>query len=246
MAISCSLSVGMLVSALAAVPEGASASSSTPLIGSRDLRASALPASCKAKKPVIGVSLPDTVNPYYVAMRQGFLATGAKEGLVVKMAIADDDDSTQLAQVDAFIQEGVCAVALNPVTSGPSAADVAALNKAGIPVFTVNVLVDAGDLAKEHASVVQFVGANQVEGGQVEAAQVLKDYGATAKILYGTVGDPLSQTTAERDNGFWATLKSDSNAKKGPLVNGQVEPNVSLSVATDMLRGEPENERDLG
>jgi len=236
------ISIAML---LAVAPGGAVANGAPRTVGARaagqarDLGAAALPKSCKTSKPVIGVSLPDTSNPYYVYMRQGFLQVGAKYGFDVKMAIANDDDSNQLYQIDAFIQEGVCAVALNPVTSGPSAADVAALNKAGIPVFTVNVLVDQADLTKEHAKIVQFVGANQAEGGKVEALQVLKDLGAKAKILVGTVGDPLSQTTAERDAGFYTVIKRDPNAKVGELVNGQVEPTVSLQVATDMLEGNP-------
>jgi ABC-type sugar transport system substrate-binding protein len=35
------------------------------------------------------------------------------------MAIANDSDQNQLSQIDAFVQQGVCAVALNAVNSGP-------------------------------------------------------------------------------------------------------------------------------
>ena len=100
-----------------------------------------IPKSCKGDKPLIGVALPNTTNPYYVAMRQGFI-DGAKElGFEVNVQIANDDNEAQLGQVQGFIQQGICALALNGVKSGPAAAEAAAAYKAGIPVFTVNVIV---------------------------------------------------------------------------------------------------------
>jgi ribose transport system substrate-binding protein len=67
-----------------------------------------IPKSCKADKPLIGVALPNTTNPYYVAMRQGFI-DGAKElGFEVNVQIANDDNEAQLGQVQAlFSRESV-------------------------------------------------------------------------------------------------------------------------------------------
>jgi ribose transport system substrate-binding protein len=199
----------------------------------------ALPSSCTKGKPVLGVALPNTVNPYYVAMRKSFLDNGAKDGFDVKIAIANDSDSTQLSQINSFIQQGVCAVALNAVNSGPGAASIAALNQAKIPVFTVNVIVSPSDLKTQNASMVQYVGADQTEGGKAMGAQLLKNMGAKAKIDAGIVGDPDQIPTNQRDSGFKDALKSNPNAKTGPTVNSKVDPNVSLQVTTDMLQGNP-------
>jgi len=201
--------------------------------------ATALPSSCSQSKPVLGVALPNTVNPYYISMRQSFLDEGAKDGFDVKIAIANDSDSTQLSQIDSFIQQGVCAVALNAVNSGPGAASVAALNQAKIPVFTVNVIISSADLKTQNASIIQYVGADQTEGGTAMGAQLLKDLGSTATVDAGIVGDPDQIPTNERDAGFTAALKPDPNAKTGPTVNSKVDPNVSLQVTTDMLQGNP-------
>jgi ABC-type sugar transport system substrate-binding protein len=77
------------------------------------------PKSCQSGTPLIGVALPNTTNPYYVAMRQGFI-DGAKElGFQVNVQIANDDNEAQLGQVQGFIQQGICALALNGVKSGP-------------------------------------------------------------------------------------------------------------------------------
>jgi ribose transport system substrate-binding protein len=197
----------------------------------------AVPSNCKSSKPVLGVSLPNTVNPYYVAMRQSFIDSGAKDGFDVKLAIANDSDSTQLSQINSFIQQGVCAVALNAVNSGPGAASVAALNQAKIPVFSVNVIISPDDLKTQNASIVQYVGADQTEGGKAMGTQLLKDMGATATINAGIVGDPDQIPTNQRDAGFKSAISSDTNAKVGPTVNSKVDPNVSLQVTTDMLQG---------
>jgi ribose transport system substrate-binding protein len=200
----------------------------------------ALPSSCTQGRPVLGVALPNTVNPYYVAMRQSFLDNGAKSGFDVKVAIANDSDSNQLSQVNGFIQQGVCAVALNAVNSGPGAASVAALNQAKIPVFSVNVIVSPDDLKTQNARIVQYVGADQPEGGKAMGEQLLRDMGAQAKIVAGVVGDPDQIPTNQRDQGFSDALRSNPEAKVGPTVNSKVDPNVSLQVTTDMLQGNPD------
>lgn len=198
-----------------------------------------LPPSCKANKPTIGVALPNTVNPYYIAMRKSFLDNGAKAGLNVKVAIADDSDSTQLTQVESFIQQHVCAIALNGVNSGPAAADVAAANHAGIPVFSVNVIIDPAAMKRLHASVVQYVGPDQVAGGRIMGKQVLKDLGSKARIVAGIGGDPDQIPTNQRDQGFKQALSADPNASVETTVNTKVDPNISLQVITDMLQGNP-------
>jgi ribose transport system substrate-binding protein len=172
-------------------------------------------------------------------MRQSFLDQGARDGFDVKIAIANDSDSTQLSQINSFIQQGVCAVALNAVNSGPGAASVAALNQAKIPVFSVNVIISPDDLKTQNATLVQYVGADQTEGGTAMGTQLLKDMGAQATVDAGIVGDPDQIPTNQRDAGFTAALKPDANAKTGPTVNSKVDPNVSLQVTTDMLQGNP-------
>jgi ribose transport system substrate-binding protein len=199
-----------------------------------------LPANCSDAKPTIGVALPNTVNPYYISMRASFEKHGADLGYKVNVAIANDSDSNQLSQVEAFIQQGVCAVVLNAVNSGPGAASVRALNQAGVPVFTVNVIVSADDLKAQNASFIEYVGANQVAGGKQIGEQVLKDLGANAKIVAGIIGDPDQIPTNQRDGGFTEVISKDPNAKVVGTLNGKVDPNVSLQVAGDMLQAHPD------
>ena len=63
-----------------------------------------LPAVATRCRKRIGVSLPNTTNPYYIEMQKGFEETGAALGFEVLVAVANDDVTTQLSQIDSFIQ----------------------------------------------------------------------------------------------------------------------------------------------
>src|SRR5258708_16395617 len=199
-----------------------------------------IPKSCQSGTPLIGVALPNTTNPYYVAMRQGFI-DGAKElGFQVNIQIANDDNEAQLGQVQGFIQQGVCAVALNGVKSGPAAAEAAAAFKAGIPVFTVNVIVSEKDLAAQHAEIVDYVGADNFTGGKQIGEQVLKDYRPNAKLVLGIVTEPNEIPTVERTQAFKSAFAGTPNVKFVQEVNGLVKPDVSLQKTTEMLQAHPD------
>lgn len=230
------IAIGTLAS-LALVGCTNSATSTAPTSGSPG---NVLPASCKDANPPVGVALPNTVNPYYVAMKKSFEDNGKSLGFAVKVAIANDSDSTQLSQVQAFIQQKVCAIALNGVNSGPAVASVVAANKAGIPVFTVNVSLDANSMTAQNAKIVQYVGPDQTQGGKLMGEQVLKDLGNTAKLVVGIVGDPDQLPTNQRDKGFTDALSPNANVKVATTVNSKVDPNVSLQVTSDMLQGNPD------
>lgn len=192
-----------------------------------------------SKKPLIGVALPNTTNPYYVAMRKGFI-DGAKElGFDVDIQIANDSDATQLAQVESFVQKKVTAVALNGVKSGPAAASVAAAYKAGIPVFTVNVIVSPQDIKALGAEIVTYVGADNYAGGRQMGEQVLADYGKNAKLIIGIVTEPSEIPTVQRTKGFKDALSVNPNVVYAQEVDGNVKVDDSMRVTSEMLQANP-------
>ena len=124
--------------------------------------------------------------------------------------------------------------------SGPAAAEAAAAYKAGIPVFTVNVIVSEKDLVAQHAEIVDYVGADNFAGGKQMGEQVLKDYGPDAKLVIGIVTEPNEIPTVERTKGFKSALSGDPNVKFVQEVNGLVKPDVSLQKTTEMLQAHPD------
>lgn len=201
---------------------------------------SALPAACSEANPYLAVALPNLTNPYYVAMKQGFEDEGKSAGFNVEVQVAGDDDSNQLAQVQAMLQKNPCALALNAVKSEPAAAIVREANSAGVPVFTVNVTLDEDALKAQNATIVQYLGADNYAGGQQTAEQVLKDLGADAELRIGFVSEPDEVPVVVRDQGFTDTIKSNPNATVVATVDGNVKPDDSLRVTSEMMQGNPD------
>lgn len=191
------------------------------------------------KKPVLGVALPNLTNPYYVTMKKSFEENGAKEGFEVRVLIADNDDLKQLSQVQSFIEQKVDFVALNCTSSGPGASTVLELNKANIPVITVNLLPDPEMMKQLGATMVQAVETDQRMGGVYIGEQLVKDLkGAEAYV--GIIGEPTSVSANTRDDGFKDAVKNSANIKVHPVVvNGKVEETTALKVTQELLIGNP-------
>jgi ribose transport system substrate-binding protein len=198
------------------------------------------PAACDAEQPFIAVALPNLTNPYYVAMQQGFEEAAAAAGFSVEVQIANNDDAQQLAQVQAMLQKDPCALALNGVKSEPAAAIVKAANDAGVPVFTVNVIVSPEAMTDQGATIVQYLGADNKAGGAQTAEQVLADLGADAAMKIGFVSEPDEVPVVLRDQGFEEVIAANPNAEVVAKVDGNVKPDDSLRVTTEMLQGNPD------
>lgn len=205
-----------------------------------DASSSVIPESCTSDNPTIAVLLPNQTNPYYVAMKEGFETAAEDNGFTAEVQIADDDDAQQLAQAEAALQKSPCALALNPVKSEPAAAIVKAANDAGVPVFTVNVIVDEDALKAQNAAIVQYLGADNKQGGEDIANVVLEDLGADATINVGLVTEPDEVPVVIRDEGFTDALSADANGKIVASVDGNVKVTDSLDVTAAMLQGNPD------
>ncbi len=198
------------------------------------------PAACDEASPYIAVALPNLTNPYYVAMKKGFEDAGKAANYTVEVQIAGDDDAAQLGQVQAMLEKKPCALALNAVKSAPAAAIVKAANDAGVPVFTVNVIVDPDALTSQGGTIVQYLGADNVAGGQQIAEQVLKDLGTDAALNIGFITEPDEVPVVDRDSGFEQAIAADPNAKVVAKVDGNVKPDDSLAATTELLQGNPD------
>ncbi|MGI6879543.1 substrate-binding domain-containing protein [Microbacterium sp. gxy059] len=198
-----------------------------------------VPESCSEDGAMISVLLPNQVNPYYVAMKEGFEEAAAEHGMTAEVQIADDDDAQQLAQAEAALQKSPCALALNPVKSEPAAAIVRAANDAGVPVFTVNVIVDEDALAAQGASIVQYLGADNKAGGAQVGEKAAEDFGDDA-LRVGLVTEPDEVPVVIRDEGFEEAISSHPDAEIVAEVDGNVKATDSLDVTGAMLQGNPD------
>jgi ABC-type sugar transport system, periplasmic component len=208
--------------------------------GSGETESSSLPESCSSDNPLIAVLLPNQTNPYYVAMKTGFEEQAEEVGFKAEVQIADDDDAAQLAQAEAALQKNPCALAFNPVKSEPAAAIVRAANDAGVPVFTVNVIVDESALDAQGGSIIQYLGADNQAGGAQVGEKVIEDMGEDAKLSIGFVTEPDEVPVVIRDEGFTDAVSVNPNAEVVAEVDGNVKVDDSLKVTTEMLQGNPD------
>jgi len=202
--------------------------------------AAALPASCGKPNPTIGVALPGAADPGEAVLAESFRKHGAELGFTIAIVRAGNSGANQLSDVEAFAQQGVCAVVLSPVERGAGAAAVKALNDAGIPVFAVGLRLADADLKARGASVVEYVGADQAAGGRAIGAQAVSDLGADAAMIVGVVGDPDRIATNQRDQGFRDAIAADRNAKIVATVDSGSDARTSHKVASQMLDAHPE------
>ncbi|MCL2785091.1 MAG: substrate-binding domain-containing protein, partial [Propionibacteriaceae bacterium] len=198
------------------------------------------PAACDADTPYIAVALPNLSNPYYIAMKRGFEEAGAEAGFDVEVQIADNDDAVQLAQAQAMLLKEPCAFALNAVKSEPGAAIVKAANDAGVPVFTVNVILSDEALKDQGATIVQYLGADNVAGGRQAAQAILKDFGDDATLNIGFITEPDEVPVLLRDQGFEEVIAANPNATITAKVDGNVKVDDSMRVTTELLTANPD------
>jgi ribose transport system substrate-binding protein len=191
------------------------------------------PAAPEAKKKVVGVSLPEQDNPFYVAVKN-WLETEAKvQGITLKITIANRDSAKQLADIEDFIQSKVDAIIMTPVDVVGSVAAVNSAKKANIPVVTVARYVQNSDapiarIATDDVAVGRMVGEFIVAR--------LGDKGGNVVLLRGPAGASYANL---QEQGLLEVLDKNKNIK---IVAKQAHPDVrvdALKVMEDILQAQP-------
>jgi ribose transport system substrate-binding protein len=202
--------------------------------------AAELQASCGTPSPTIGVALPGGADPGAAAIEESLRKHGAELGFTIAIVRAGNSGANQLSEIEAFAQQGVCAVVLSPIETGAGAAAIKTLNDAGIPVFTVGLRLSDADLEARGAAVIEHVGADQAAGGRAIGAQAVEDLGPDAAMIVGVVGDPDRVATNQRDQGFRDAIAADRHARIVATMDSGSDPGTSQKVAGQMLDAHPE------
>jgi ribose transport system substrate-binding protein len=167
--------------------------------------ASSSPAAGDASKFVVGVTLSQMSDPFFVNVKDGVFEEAKSQNVDVQFADGQASAATQLSQVENFIAKKVDLIVLNPVEVDPLTPAVEAANKAGIPVITFDRWVSGG-------TTVTHVAASAKEIG-VKAGEALFDYmGGKGKIAV-IEHIPGASTTIDRTKGLEEVLKKYPDIK---------------------------------
>lgn len=158
---------------------------------------------------VIGVTLQNLTNPFFTVIAENLEKEVAKQGYTVDVQSGDDDVAKQRDQVKDFIVKQVAAIVINPKDSKAIGPAIVEANRAGIPVFTVDIRCQDPD-----ARVVAHVGTDNYGGGKLAAEAMIEALGETGGKIALLDFDNV-ESCSERERGFKEVIEAH-DAGGGP------------------------------
>jgi ribose transport system substrate-binding protein len=145
----------------------------------------------------IGISLLTRKHEFYNYLENGLRKEAAAQNISLIVEAGEYDTVKQDSQVRFFIARKVDAIVLTPCDSRAVGSSIAAANKAGIPVFTVDI---ANISPLSH--VVAHIASDNLDGGRKAAAlmvEALKDSGKVVIINHPNVTSVMDRVAGFRE-----------------------------------------------
>ena len=190
------------------------------------------------KKVQIGVSLLTLTNPFFRDLGEAMKDEAAKHGMEVVLVSGEFDAARQRNQVADFIVKRSAAIVLSPCDSKAVGTAIAEANKAGIPVFTVDIAALAAG-----AKVVSHVATDNLGGGRLAAQAMIEALGSRGKVAI--LDHPEVESVMLRTRGFeeeLAKLKQEKgvNIQVVAKLPGGGTKDKSFRAAEDLMQAHPE------
>ncbi|MBL9134737.1 MAG: substrate-binding domain-containing protein [Verrucomicrobiales bacterium] len=191
--------------------------------------------SAAEKKGRIGVSLLTLANPFFRDLGDAIKEEAAKHGMEVSIVSGDFDAARQRNQVADFIVQRCAAIVLSPCDSKAVSTALAEANKAGIPVFTVDIA------ALGAGKVVSHVATDNLGGGRLAAQAMIEALGGKGKVAI--LDHPEVESVLLRTQGFEEELAKQRQEKGvtiqvvAKLPGGGVK-DKSFKAAEDLLQAQ--------
>src|SRR6476659_9862617 len=183
--------------------------------------------TAKRTRPLVGVSLLTETHAFYKELEDTLRKEAAARNLDLVIVACEMDPAKQAAQIEDFVAQHVDAILVAPCDSDAIAANLASPERAGIPVFTV-------DIAAKGGKVVSHIASDNTEGGRLAArtlASLLNDKGNVIVIDH-----PEVASVQDRTRGF------DEEMRQHPGITVVGRPTASgqraraMAVMEDMLQ----------
>lgn len=157
-------------------------------------------AIAQEKEWVIGASLMNTQEPFYLDLEQGWRDAAEDLGVELVITSAENDLAAQIAQTEDFITRQVDAIILIPADTAGIVPAVEKANEAGIPVFTADNNSDGGDI-------VSFIASDNYQGGVLAAQWLAQEIGGKGQVV--VLGHPSITSNFQRISGFRDTIEKN-------------------------------------
>ncbi len=194
-------------------------------------------AAAADKKARIGVSLLTLTNPFFRDLGEAMKTEAAKHGMEVVLVSGEFDAAKQRNQVADFIVQRFAAIVLSPCDSKAVGTTIAEANKAGIPVFTVDIASLGG------GKVVSHIATDNLGGGRLAAQAVIEALGGKGKVAI--LDHPEVESVILRTRGFEEELERQRREKGVTLqvvakLPGGATKDRSFKAAEDLLQSHPD------
>lgn len=163
---------------------------------------------------------------FYQDLEQGLQEAAEANNVNLLVGDPNGDQAEQQSLVENFLTQGVDALILIPIDSQAVIPTVEAANEAGVPVITVDIAAEGGD-------VVSHIASDNCLGGRLAAQrmnEVLNGEGKVALITY-----PVISATIQREECFVEEIGNFSGIEIVATQSGQSDRARALSVTEDLL-----------
>jgi ribose transport system substrate-binding protein len=130
-----------------------------------------------AEDLVFGYAVQDLGNQYWVTVAEGVEARAAELGIETIVLDARTDPARELSNVEDLIQKNVDAILFSPWDPAAAVSSVEAANRAGIPVFVLDIGVDGGDIET-------FIVSDNYEGGRMAGEYLAELIGGEGEVAH--------------------------------------------------------------
>ena len=182
----------------------------------------------------IGLVLPNVNSPFFEGMVAGAQEAADQHDVNLVVSVADDDIDTELANVEALIEQPVDAIVFRPIDPELSVPAYQAAVDAGVPVVLV------GDLTLDPEAEQQpiVITGNDLDGGKLAAESMctaLEENGSVLEL----VGAPDAMTT-DRNTGFEEYMaESCSDVTLVPFETVDMDADALKAALADAFRTTP-------
>jgi ribose transport system substrate-binding protein len=184
-----------------------------------------------AGRKVIGVTLLTETHAFYKDLEAGLRDEAKVKGFDLVIVACEMDPAKQASQIEDFVAQHVSAILAAPCDSSAIVPALAQPERAGIPVFTV-------DIAARGGTVVSHVASDNVQGGRLAADAMAKATGGTGKILI--IDQPTVASVQDRVQGFEEELKKYPGLTIIAKQNADGQRARATEVMEDMLQAHPD------
>jgi len=156
---------------------------------------------------VLGLSVPNTIQPFFHTLVQGVKVEAAAYGAKVTVMDANNQAVKQNQQVQVLVQQRVQALIIAPLDSKGMGFGVKLANQVHMPVVTVDGrIVSHGHLAAEVSSANMHI-------GMMAGHELVQGMGGKGEVIV-MEGNRATSTERDRTKGFIAELRMNPQIKQ--------------------------------